>query len=309
MKKISIVTPCYNEEKNVRKIYEEVKAVFQALPQYEYEHIFIDNASTDATVTHLRELALEDHNVKVIMNARNFGPVRSPYYGLLQARGDAVVCIAADLQEPPALIADFLEKWEQGFKIVAGVKVQSDESKYRFYMRKLMYRVASKIAEVKFIKNFHGFGLYDKAVISLFKNLDDPYPYLRGMVSELGYKIAEIPYRQQERLQGKSKANLYVLYDWIMLALTSYSKFPIRIVTITGFFLAFCSFIASIIFLTLKIFFWSSFTMGMAPLLIGLFFFSSIQLFFMGILGEYVLSINTRIMKRPLVVEEERINL
>lgn len=309
MKKISIVTPCYNEEKNVRNIYEKVKNVFKNLNQYEYEHIFIDNASTDATMPILRELAEEDKNVKVIVNARNFGPVRSPYYGLLQAQGDAVVCISADLQEPPSLIADFLEKWEQGYKIVAGVKAQSEESRFYFYLRKLMYRVASKIAEVKFIKNFHGFGLYDKKVITLFKNIDDPYPYLRGMVSELGYKIAEVPYKQEERKHGKSKANLYVFYDWIMLALTSYSKFPIRIVTITGFLLAICSFIASIIFLCLKLFFWSSFSLGMAPLLIGLFFFSSIQLFFMGVLGEYVLSINTRIMKRPLVIEEERINL
>ncbi len=308
MKKITIVTPCYNEEKNIMEIYRQVKNVFNTLSDYDYEHLFIDNSSTDNTVTLLRSLAIEDSKVKVILNARNFGPIRSPFYGLIQMDSDATVCISADLQEPPLLIKEFIQQWEKGYKIVAGVKTQSQESSFRFYLRKLCYRVASKIAEVKFIKNFHGFGLYDKEVIGIFRKMEDPYPYLRGMVSELGYKIAEVPYKQMDRLHGKSKANFYILYDWIMLALTSHSKFPIRIVTITSFFMAFLSLSLSMSYLLLKLIFWSSFNLGMAPLLIGLFFFSSVQLFFLGILGEYVLSINTRVMKRPLVIEEERIN-
>jgi glycosyltransferase involved in cell wall biosynthesis len=308
MKLITVVTPCFNEEKNVLALYQQVKELFATLPNYHYEHLFIDNSSTDTTVSILRQLAQENKHVKVIINTRNFGPVRSPFHGLLQTTGDAVICLSADLQEPPALIKEFIQEWEKGFKIVAGVKRQSKESNLRFKLRKLCYKVASGIADITLIKNFHGFGLYDKEVIQTFREVCDPYPFLRGMVSELGYKVAEVPYVQQERAHGKSKANFFILYDWIMLALTSHSKFPIRLVTISGFCLAFISFCFSIIFFILKLFFWSSFNLGMAPLLIGLFFFSSMQLFFMGVLGEYVLSINTRIMKRPLVIEEERIN-
>lgn len=307
-KHISIVTPCFNEEKNIRDIYTQVKAVFETLPNYTYEHVFIDNASEDATVLILRQIAEQDNQVKIICNARNFGPVRSPFYALMQAKGDAVICISADLQEPPALIKDFLQKWEEGYKIVAGVKIKSHESSLIFFLRKLYYKIASKISEVKLIKNFHGFGLYDKSVISLFKEIDDPYPYLRGLVSELGCKMAEIPYTQEARRHGVSKANFFVLYDWIMLGVTSHSKMPIRLTTIAGFFLAFVSFFVSIIFIIMKLLFWSSFNLGIAPLLIGLFFFSSIQLFFIGLIGEYIISINTRVMKRPLVVEQERIN-
>ncbi len=307
-KHISIVTPCYNEEKNVEEIYHQVKMVMNGLPQYTYEHIFIDNASIDKTVNILRHMAAHDKNVKIICNARNFGPVRSPYYGLLQAKGDAVVCISADLQEPPTLIKDFLEKWEAGFKVVAGTKAQSRESKLIFFLRKLYYRTVSKISDVKLIRNFHGFGLYDKAVIQAFRKIDDPYPYLRGLVSEIGYKTTEVPYTQEERMHGKSKANIFVLYDWVMLGITSHSKFPIRLTTMVGFSLAFLSFLASIAFVVLKLMFWSSFKLGVAPLLIGLFFFSSIQLFFIGLLGEYIISIHTRVMKRPLVIEDERVN-
>lgn len=308
MQQISIVTPCFNEEGNIKEIYSQVKSVFENLPQYHYEHIFIDNASTDATMTILRGLAADDKQVKIIRNTRNFGPVRSPYYALLQAKGAAVICISADLQEPPALIKEFLHKWAQGYKIVAGIKAASHESPLVFFLRKLYYKAVSKIAEVKLIKNFHGFGLYDQSVISLFRKIDDPYPYLRGLVSEVGYKIAKIPYKQQKRMQGKSKANFLILYDWIMLGVTSHSKITLRLMTMVGFFLAFISFIASFIFIVLKLLFWSSFKLGIAPLLIGLFFFSAVQLFFIGLLGEYVISINTRVMKRPLVIEEERIN-
>lgn len=308
MKHISVVTPCYNEEKNILNIYEQVKDVFAALENYTYSHLFIDNASTDATPKLLKDLAERNQNVKIIINTRNFGPVRSPYYGLLQAKGDATVFISADLQEPPELIPEFIKAWEKGYKIVAGVKSKSHESPFKFYLRKLCYKVASKIADVNFVKNFHGFGLYDKRVIAQLRKNEDPYPYLRGMISEMGYKVYEIPYTQRERVHGQSKANLFVLYDWIMLALTSHSKFPIRLVTLAGFCFSFLSLSFALVFLILKLIFWNSFTLGMAPLLVGLFFFSSIQLFFMGLLGEYVLSINTRIMKRPLVIEETRVN-
>ncbi len=308
MKLITIVTPCFNEEQNIETIYQEVKNVFQDLPQYRYEHLFIDNASTDSTVTILSGIATKDKNVKIIRNTRNFGPVRSPFYGILQARGDAVICIAADLQEPPTMIKNFLEKWEIGYKVVAGIKTQSHEFPLLFLFRKLYYSFVAKMAETKLIKNFTGFGLYDKSVVDTFRKIDDPYPYLRGLVSELGFKIAEIPYNQPLRKYGKSKANFFVLYDWLMLGITSHTKLPIRLMTIAGFFLAFASLIVSFIFILLKLIFWSSFNLGMAPLLIGLFFFSSIQLFFIGILGEYIISIHTRVTKHPLVVEEERMN-
>lgn len=308
MKLISIVTPCFNEEKNVLEIYTQVKNVLQKFPEYEYEHLFIDNASTDETVTILKLIAEKDQHVKIICNARNFGPVRSPYYGLLQTAGDAVICISADLQEPPEMIAEFLKKWQEGYKIVAGVKQQSQESPVIFFLRKLCYKMIAKIADVKLIKNFHGFGLYDKKVIEAFRKIDDPYPYLRGLVSELGFKMVEVPYVQRARRAGKSKANFYILYDWTMLGITSHTKLPIRLLTIFGFGLAILSFFVSIIFLILKLCFWSSFNLGIAPLLIGLFFFSSIQLFFIGLIGEYIISINTRVMKRPLIIEEERIN-
>lgn len=307
-KLISIVTPCYNEENNINEVYQQVQAVFEKLPQYDYEHIFIDNDSNDGTVTKLRLIANNDKRVKIIRNTRNFGPVRSPYYGLLQAHGDAVICLSADLQEPPSLIISFLDRWEQGFKIVAGVKTQSHESKIKFKFRKLCYRFLARIADISLIKNFHGFGLYDKSVIAMFRQIEDPYPFLRGLVSELGFKISEIPYQQQPRFQGKSKASLYGWYDWGMLSITSHSKFPIRLMTIFGFCLAALSLFLSFVFIFLKLLFWSKFSLGIAPLLVGLFFFSSIQLFFIGLIGEYIISINRRVMKRPLVVEEERIN-
>jgi glycosyltransferase involved in cell wall biosynthesis len=308
MKFISVVTPCYNEEQNIQEIYQQVKAVFKELPSYQYEHIFIDNASTDKTVEILRSLAKTDKNLKVIVNARNFGPVRSPFYGLLQAHGDAVIYIVADLQDPPTMIKDFIAQWETGYKIVVGVKSESHEFPLFFFIRKLYYKFIAKISDVKLIKNFTGFGLYDKAVIDILRKLDDPYPYFRGLISELGFKTAEIPFKQPPRMRGCSKANFYLLYDWAMLGITSHSKVPIRLATMAGFLLSIISLSISLIFLLLKLLFWESFGLGIAPILIGLFFFSSIQLFFIGLLGEYIASIHTRIMKRPLVIEEERIN-
>jgi len=309
MKLISIVTPCYNEEENVDDVYQQVKAVFSHLPNYTYEHIFIDNASTDTTTHKLKVLAATDNNVKIIVNARNFGHIRSPYHALLQAKGDAVILLVADLQDPPTLIEDFVKKWEAGYKIVIGAKPKSHESRLMFAIRRLGYHWIGKISDVKLIKNFTGFGLYDKQVIKVLHSYDDPYPYFRGMIADIGFDIAEIPYVQPKRQRGKTKNNFYTLYDIGMLGITSYSKIPLRIATLSGFFLAAISFFISIIFFICKLVFWNSFTLGTAPILIGLFFFSSVQLFFIGLLGEYVASINTRVMKRPLVVEKERINL
>ncbi|HSW93932.1 MAG TPA: glycosyltransferase family 2 protein [Gammaproteobacteria bacterium] len=308
MKLISIVTPCYNEEGNVSDLYHQVKAVFATLPQYRYEHIFIDNSSTDNTADELKKLASTDKNVKVIMNSRNFGHIRSPYHALLQARGDAVISLVSDLQDPPELIRDFLQKWEEGFKIVIGVKPKSQESKLMFLIRRMGYSFINRIADIKLIKNFTGFGLYDKQVINVLQNYDDPYPYFRGMIADIGFEVAEIPYNQPVRKRGVTKNNLYSLYDIGMLGITSYSKIPLRLATMAGFFLSVVSLFLSIVFLILKCVFWNTFSAGTAPILIGLFFFSSVQLFFIGLLGEYISSINTRVMKRPLVVEKERIN-
>lgn len=307
-KLISVVTACYNEEDNVDAVYEQVKAVFQDLPQYRYEHIFIDNASTDSTVSRLKKIAATDSNVKIIVNSRNFGHIRSPYHGLLQCQGDAVISIVADLQDPPPLIKDFIAKWEAGYKIAIGVKPKSQESKLMFAIRRLGYYTIGRIADVKLIKNFTGFGLYDKTVITILRSYDDPYPYFRGMIADIGFDIAEIPYHQPVRQHGKTKNNFYTLYDIGMLGITSYSKIPLRLATLTGFFLAAISLTFSIAYLIYKLIYWDRFNAGAAPVLIGLFFFSSVQLFFIGLLGEYIASINTRVMKRPLVVEKERIN-
>jgi glycosyltransferase involved in cell wall biosynthesis len=271
-------------------------------------YIFIDNASTDKTISILKNLALKDKNVKIIVNSRNFGHIRSPYHGLLQANGDAVILIVADLQDPPELIKEFIQRWEDGSKIVIGVKPKSEESRLMFAIRRLGYYWINRIADVKLIKNFTGFGLYDKKVIQTLHAYDDPYPYFRGMIADIGFDIAEIPYNQPKRKRGITKNNFYTLYDIGMLGITSYSKIPLRLAAMGGFILSAVSLLMSIVFFIAKLVFWSSFNVGMAPVLIGLFFFSSVQLFFIGLLGEYIGSINTRVMKRPLVVEKERIN-
>ena len=308
MKLISVVTPCYNEEENIDVIYRQVKEIFSQFPHYQYEHIFIDNASTDKTVDILKRIAITDKNIKIIVNSRNFGHIRSPYYGLLQAQGDAVVFIVADLQDPPQIIHQFIEKWEQGYKIAIGIKPRSEESRLMFFIRRLGYHWINRIADVRLIKNFTGFGLYDKEIITILRSYDDPYPYFRGIIADIGFNIAEIPYQQPKRLRGKTKNNFYTLYDIGMLGITSYSKIPLRLAVMTGFLLASLSFVAAVIFFTLKLIFWDRFSAGIAPIVISMFFFSSVQLIFIGLLGEYVASINTRVMKRPLVIEKERIN-
>ncbi len=308
MKLISIVTPCYNEELNVKELHQQVKNVFKELDGYRYEHIFIDNASKDNTVQILKEMASEDRNVKVIVNARNFGHIRSPYYALLQAEGDAVISLVADLQDPPSLIKDFIERWEDGYKIVLGVKSQSHESPLMFAIRKMYYNFINKVSEIELTKNNTGFGLYDQQVIEVLREIDDPYPYFRGLISDIGFDSYKIEYVQPVRKRGITKNNFYTLYDIAMLGITNHSKVPLRLAAILGFVMSGLSFFVAIIYFLAKLIFWNYFTVGMAPLIIGLFLFSSVQLFFIGIIGEYIGSIHTQVLKRPLVIEKERIN-
>jgi polyisoprenyl-phosphate glycosyltransferase len=307
-KLISIVTPCYNEEENVRDLCAQVAKVFAGLPQYEYEHLFIDNSSTDGTVAVLKDVAAHDKHVKVIVNARNFGQIRSGFHGLLQARGDAIVTLVADLQDPPELIVEFVRKWEEGFKIVVAIKKGSDEAKPMYLVRKLYYNVISRLSEVRLIKNFTGFGLYDRRVMDILREIGDPYPYFRGLISDIGFPIAEIDYHQPVRKRGITKNNFYTLYDMAMLGLTNHSKVPLRLATMAGFLMGIMSLLVGMAYLVYKLVFWNSFTVGIAPLVIGLFVFASVQLFFLGIVGEYVGAIHTQVLRRPLVIEKERVN-
>ncbi len=308
MRSISVVTPCYNEEANVQELYDRIKQVFAELPGYNYEHIFIDNASTDSTVDSVKKLCNQDKNVKLICNTRNFGHIRSPVYGLMQSNADATMLLASDLQDPPELIKDFIAGWEQGYKVVIGVKNQSEESPLFYAIRKLFYNSLGKISDVKLVKNYTGTGLYDRKVIDILRLIDDPYPYFRGLIADLGFEKKIIYFKQPVRKRGFSKNNFYTLYDIGMLGIVSYSRVPLRLATLAGFALGLISLITSVIYLVLKLIFWDQFGMGMAPLLIGFFFMTSIQLFFIGIIGEYVGTILTQVQKRPMVIEKERIN-
>lgn len=308
MKLISVVTACFNEEENVKELYEQVKAVFIDLPQYEYEHIFIDNSSKDRTVAILKEIAQKDRRVKIIVNTRNFGHIRSGFYVLMQAKGDAVIIIVADLQDPPIMIKEFIKKWEEGYKIVIGVKTQSEESPLFFAIRKAYYNLVGHLSEIELIKNFTGFGLYDQKVIETLRGIEDPYPYFRGLICDIGFERAVIEYVQPSRKRGFTKNNFYTLYDMAMLGITNHSKVPLRLATMTGFIVALMSLFTALVYFIYKLIFWDNFQVGMAPLVIGLFFFSSVQLFFIGVIGEYVGAIHTQVLKRPLVVEKERVN-
>jgi len=308
MSLITIVTACYNEEENVREIYDQVKEVFDELEDYTYEHIFIDNASKDKTVEILREIAKKDKRVKVIVNTRNFGHIRSPFHAMLQAKGDAVISIVADLQDPPHLIKEFVKKWEEGYKVVMGIKTESEESRIIFGLRKLYYRVLHRLSDVELVGHFTGFGLYDRQVLEILRSMDDPYPYFRGLIADIGFESAKIEYVQPKRRRGITKNNFYTLFDMAMLGMTSYSKIPLRLATMIGFVSATISLLVAIVYFVYKLVFWSSFSAGLAPLIVGIFFFSSVQLIFLGILGEYVGSIHTYVQKRPLVIEKERIN-
>lgn len=308
-KLITILTPCYNEALNVREVHARVLALAASLPQYRFEHLFIDNASTDETVEILREMAREDPTVKVIVNARNVGPDRSGMHAFLQAQGDAVGSLVADLQDPPELFVDMIREWEKGFPIVAAIKNSSDESGVMYAIRTAYYRLVARLTNVKVLEHFTGFGLYDRRVIEEVRNhFPDPYPYFRGMIAEIGLPIAKVYYNQKRRKRGISKNNFYTLYDLAMLGITNLSKVPLRLVIFGGFISAIVSFIAGMVYLVYKLVFWSRFTVGVAPLVLGLFFLGSVQLIAMGIIGEYVGSIHTTVLNRPLVTEKERIN-
>jgi polyisoprenyl-phosphate glycosyltransferase len=305
---ISIVTPCYNEEANVEDLYRAVRQVFDDLSGYTYEHIFIDNASGDKTVEILKNIAKEDKRVKIIVNARNFGHLRSPYHAIFQAHGDAVIIMAADHQDPPPLVREFIKKWEEGYKAVVGVKKNSQESPVLFALRSAYYRVLGRLSETELILDFTGYGLYDRQLIDVLKSLDDPYPYFRGLIAEIGFETAKIEYVQPQRKRGITKNNFYSLYDTAMLGFTSHSKVPLRLAAMLGFLSSALCFLAGLFYFLYKLLYWQSFSVGMGPIAIGLFFIASVQLFFLGIVGEYVGSIHTHILKRPLVVEKERIN-
>jgi len=303
-----VVTPCFNEELNVELLYLKVKEQFEKLDDYEYEHIFIDNASSDSTVKILKKIASEDKNIKIIVNSRNFGPIRSPQHGLIQGSGDATLFMVADLQDPPELIPEFLKKWEEGNELVIGVKNESAESAAMFFVRKCYYNLVSKLSEVRLEKNFYGFGLYDKKIIDILKDIPDPYPYLRGLLMEVGFSVERIYYKQPERHRGITTNNFLSLYDMAMLGICSHSKIPLRIATISGFILSFISFLIAFTYLIIKLIYWDSFPLGTAPILIGMFFLGSIQIFFIGLVGEYVGHLVTKSSKFPLVIEKERVN-
>ncbi len=308
MKFISFVASCFNEEDNVKELHAQILREMEQFPQYSFEIILLDNGSTDHTEARLRELAASDKRVKVILNARNFGHVRSPHYGLLQARGEAVILLASDLQDPPALIPEFLRKWEEGYKVVLGSYRQTQESFLFGMVRKAYYYIVRRFAEVDLIQNFTGFGLFDRCILDVLHQMDDSYPYFRGMICEIGFPRAIVEFDKPPRQRGFSHSNFYTLYDMAMLGFTNHSKVPLRLAAMAGFAFSLFSFLVAIAYLVYKLAFWNSFSLGMAPVVIGLFFFASVQLFFIGIIGEYIGAIHTQVMKRPLVVEKERIN-
>lgn len=309
MKKfISIVTPCFNESANVDVLYKRIKAVVKNLGNYEFEIIFIDNASQDDTVAKIKQLASEDKSVKLIVNTRNFGHIRSPYYGILQSKGVATIYLASDLQDPPEIIPEFLRHWEDGYKLVMGVKPNSQGSKFITSLRKKYYRVLDGVSDISIIKDSTGFGLYDQQVLDQLRKINDPYPFLRGLICELGYEVKTIEFSQPKRLRGVTKNNFYSLYDIAILGLTSHSKLPIRMASFFGFVIGILSLLTGLIFFGLKLLLWDSFEVGIAPIVIGLFFLFGLLFLFIGILGEYVGSIHTYLQNRPIVVEKERVN-
>lgn len=307
---ISILVPTYNEEENVIPLAEAVVDIFkkELMPKYQYELVFIDNDSTDDTRNRIRRLCSEDSNIKAIFNAKNFGQFNSPYYGLQQTTGDCVILLCADFQDPIEMIPKFVREWENGYKIVIGQKTTSKENKLMYFLRSVYYKLIKKMSEVEQIEHFTGFGLYDRSFVNVMRDLKDPTPFLRGIVAELGWKRKEIPYEQQKRRFGKTKNNFYKLYDAAMLSFTSYTKIGLRLATFMGFFVAGISFLVAIFYVVCKFVFWESYDMGMASIAVGLFFLGAVQLIFIGLIGEYILSMNQRIMNRPLVIEEERIN-
>lgn len=308
-KKISLLVPTYNENENVNEGYERLTRLMkEQLSSYNYEIVYIDNFSQDGTRDRLRELAQNDKNVKVIFNGNNFGWMRSSYYGLINTTGDCAVLLAADMQEPPEEIVNFVVEWEKGAKVVVGVKTKSRENPIKYRLRSIYYHFINKITEINHIDQFMGFGLYDKAFIDVLKSLDDPIPYFRGIVAELGFGIKKVQYTQDRRKRGKTHFSLYKIYDLAMLGITSYSKVVLRTATMLGFIVSFVSVIIALLTVVLKLCKIIEYPIGTAAIITGVFALGGIQLFFIGLLGEYILNINTRTMKRPLVVEEERLN-
>lgn len=308
VKIISIVSPCYNESENIDLFYEDLVDKFNNLNCYEFEIIFIDNSSTDNTVEKIKELISRDDRVKLIVNSRNFGHIRSPFYALKQACGNAVILMASDLQDPPSLLPELIQKWESGYKVVKAVKTTSDETVVMFMLRSLFYRTINRLSDIELTKNFTGFGLYDEAVISVLKATDDPYPYFRGLISDVGFEQTQITFNQPRRKRGLTKNNFYTLYDIGMLGITNHTKIPLRFAVLIGFILGGLSFFLGLVYLMLKVLYWDRFQAGTAPILIAVFFFSAVQLFFLGLLGEYIGAIHTQVQKRPLVIEKERVN-
>ena len=309
MKKISILIPCYNEEENIVPISQAViETMERDLPEYAFELVFIDHDSTDNTRPLIRTLCETDTRAQAIFNARNFGQFNSPYYGMLQVTGDCVVEMVADFQDPVDMIPKYVREWEKGYKIVIGIKTSSKENKVMYWLRSCYYRTIKRLSDVEQIEHFTGSGLYDREFIEVLRNLNDPTPFLRGIVAELGYKRKEIPYEQPKRRAGKTHNNFYRLYDAAMLSVTSYTKAGLRLATFFGFFCSLASMCVALVYLVMKLIWWDRFPAGMAPMLIGMLFLGSVQIFFIGLLGEYIMSINQRVMKRPLVIEEERLN-
>jgi len=308
MKKVSIMIPCYNEEENIEAITSAVRDQMEQLPQYDWEIVVIDNCSKDNTRTLLREICAKDKRIKAIFNVKNFGQFNSPYYGLTQCTGDCAISVCADFQDPVEMIPVFLKYWEEGYQIVYGVKSSSKESKLMYGLRSIYYKLIKKYSTVDQIEHFTGFGLYDKSFLDVLRNLKDPTPFIRGIVAELGGRRKAVEYEQPKRRAGKTHNNWYTLYDAAMLSFTSYTKIGLRMATFLGAGIAAISFLVALVYLILKLCNWDNFDAGQAPMLIGMFFLGAVQLIFLGIIGEYILSMNQRIMNRPLVVEEERIN-
>ena len=309
MKKITIVTACFNEEENVQLLYERVVKVFnENLSNYKYEHIFIDNDSSDRTVDILKDIAKEDKRIKIIVNSRNFGHIRSPFHALMQADGDAVISLVADLQDPPEMIVDLIKKWEEGYDSVIAIKRSSKENIFMFKLREFYYSILSSLSEIEIFKNFTGFGLYDKKVINALREMKDPYPFARSMIAEVGYKIAKIPYDQPIRYRGITKNNFYTLYDIAILGVISNSKVPLRLAIFIGIFFGIVSIMVGFGYFIMKLTHWDTMALGTAPLIIMSSFMFSVMLFFIGIIGEYVAAVYTQVLNRPLVFEKERVN-
>lgn len=309
MKKISVLIPCYNEEENVVPISKAVTEILEGeLSEYDYELVFIDNYSTDRTRDLLRMICGQNPKIKAIFNVTNFGQFNSPYYGICQTTGDCTIAMSCDFQDPVELIPVFVREWEKGYQIVSGIKSSSRENGFIYFLRSMYYKVIKNMSSVEMIEHFTGFGLYDKTFVKLLRQLDDPIPFIRGVVAEYGYKRKDVEYEQPKRRAGKTHNNWYSLYDAAMLSFTSYTKIGLRLATFVGFLGSAFSILVAVVYLTMKLVWWDRFPAGMIPVLLGIFVIGSMQLFFIGLLGEYIMNINTRVMHKPLVVEEERIN-